>query len=68
MAAVARLRGNALVEFIGLNGETNMDYYDFYEAPIGTIWSSSPWTIRVGTSNFLRSSVKSVAENASMQS
>src|SRR5208282_2335703 len=25
------------------------------EAPIGTIWSSSPWRMSVGTSNFLRS-------------
>jgi hypothetical protein len=30
-------------------------------APIGTIWSSSPWAISVGTSNFFRSSVKSVS-------
>lgn len=29
---------------------------------IGTIWSSSPWMIKVGTSNFFRSSVKSVSE------
>jgi len=32
------------------------------EAPIGTIWSSSPCRIKVGTSNFLRSSVVSVSE------
>ena len=38
------------------------------DAPIGTIWSSSPCMIRVGTSNFFRSSVKSVSENALMQS
>ena len=38
------------------------------EAPIGTIWSSSPCRISVGTSNFFRSSVKSVSENALMQS
>src|ERR1035438_5351512 len=37
-------------------------------APTGTIWSSSPCMMRVGTSNFLRSSVKSVSENAWMQS
>ena len=38
------------------------------EAPIGTIWSSSPWMISVGTSIVFRSSVRSVSENASMQS
>ena len=38
------------------------------EAPIGTIWSSSPCMTSVGTSNFFRSSVKSVSENALMQS
>src|SRR5260370_15713741 len=38
------------------------------ESAIGTIWSSSPWRTRVGTSNFLRSSVKSVSENALTQS
>src|SRR5947199_5721114 len=38
------------------------------DAPMGTIWSSSPCRISVGTSNFLRSSVKSVSENALMQS
>src|SRR5262249_27362712 len=38
------------------------------EAPMGTIWSSSPCMIRVGTSNFFRSSVKSVSEKALMQS
>jgi hypothetical protein len=37
------------------------------DAAIGTIWSSSPWMISVGTSNFLRSSVMSVSENALMQ-
>ncbi len=36
--------------------------------PLGTIWSSSPSMTRVGTSNFLRSSVKSVSENALMLS
>jgi hypothetical protein len=36
--------------------------------PMGTIWSSSPWMMSVGTSNFLRSSVKSVSEKALMQS
>ena len=36
-------------------------------APIGTIWSSSPCRISVGTSNFFRSSVVSVSENALMQ-
>src|ERR671933_1973677 len=38
------------------------------EATIGTIWLSLPWMIRVGTSNFFRSSVKSVSENALMHS
>ena len=38
------------------------------EAPIGTIWSSSPWRMSVGTSNRFRSSVKSVSEKALMQS
>ena len=38
------------------------------EAPIGTIWSSSPCITNVGTSIFLRSPVKSVSENALMQS
>src|SRR5690242_21427583 len=37
------------------------------DAPIGTIWSSSPCRISVGTSNFFRSSVRSVSENALMQ-
>ena len=37
------------------------------EAPMGTIWSSSPCMMSVGTSNFLRSSVRSVSENALMQ-
>ena len=37
------------------------------EAAIGTIWSSSPCRISVGTSIFLRSSVRSVSENALMQ-
>src|SRR5439155_10418411 len=37
------------------------------ESAIGTIWSSSPCRIRVGTSNFLRSSVRSVSENALIQ-
>ena len=36
--------------------------------PIGTIWSSSPCAIRIGTSSALRSSVKSVSENALTQS
>ena len=34
----------------------------------GTIWSSSPCRIRVGTLIIFRSSVKSVSENALMQS
>jgi len=34
------------------------------EASMGTIWSSSPWMVRVGTSIRLRSSVKSVSEKA----
>ena len=38
------------------------------ESFAGTIWSSSPRKTNVGTSNFLRSSVKSVSENASMLS
>ena len=37
-------------------------------ASIGTIWSSSPWMISVGTSNFFEVSVKSVSEKALMQS
>ena len=37
-------------------------------APIGTIWSSSPWMISVGTSIFFRSSVVSVSEKALTQS
>src|SRR4029078_12143864 len=37
------------------------------EAAMGTIWSSSPCRISVGTSNFFRSSVVSVSENALMQ-
>jgi hypothetical protein len=36
-------------------------------ASIGTIWSS-PWITRIGTSKVCRSSVKSVSENALMQS
>src|SRR6266404_2258773 len=35
---------------------------------MGTIWSASPCKIKVGTSTFLRSSVKSVSEKALMQS
>ena len=38
------------------------------EALMGTIWSSSPWTIRVGTSIRCRSWVRSVSEKALMQS
>ncbi len=38
------------------------------EAPIGTIWSSSPCTINVGMSKALRSSVWSVSEKTLMQS
>jgi hypothetical protein len=38
------------------------------EAPMGTIWSSSPWMIRVGTSIRWRSSVRSVSEKALTQS
>ena len=38
------------------------------EASIGTIWSSSPWTIRVGTSIRSRSWVRSVSEKALTQS
>src|SRR5215467_2747596 len=34
------------------------------ESAMGTIWSSSPCSTSVGTSNFFRSSVKSVSENA----
>jgi hypothetical protein len=34
------------------------------ETSMGTTWSSSPWMIKVGTSNFLRSSVRFVSENA----
>ena len=37
-------------------------------APMGTIWSSSPCMISVGTSILLRSSVKSVSLKALMQS
>ncbi|MNU10556.1 hypothetical protein D3C72_2577710 [compost metagenome] len=37
-------------------------------ASIGTIWSSSPWTMSVGRSNFFRSSVKSVSEKALIES
>src|SRR5262249_878338 len=37
------------------------------ESAIGTIWSSSPCSINVGTSMRLRSSVRSVSENALMQ-
>src|SRR5580692_1298883 len=37
-------------------------------AAMGTIWSSSPCMMRVGTSNLFRSSVKSVSEKALMQS
>src|SRR5882762_3972699 len=40
----------------------------FPEILIGTIWSSSPCMTSVGTSNFLRSSWKSVSENALMLS
>ena len=40
------------------------DFFD--ESLIGTIWSSSPCMTSVGTSNFLRSSVKSVSENATL--
>ena len=35
---------------------------------MGTIWSSSPCRISVGTSMGFRSSVRSVSENAVMQS
>jgi len=38
------------------------------ELPIGTIWSSSQCAISVGTSRRFRSSLKSVSENALMQS
>ena len=38
------------------------------DVPIGTIWSASPCKMRVGTSIFFKSSVKSVSENALMQS
>ena len=38
------------------------------DATMGTIWSSSPCRIRVGTSNLLRSSVRSVSEKALIQS
>ena len=34
------------------------------EPSMGTIWSSSPWTISVGTSMSRRSSVRSVSEKA----
>jgi hypothetical protein len=37
-------------------------------ASIGTIWSSSPWMNRVGTSMVPRSPVRSVSEKAAMQS
>src|SRR5207247_9999884 len=37
------------------------------ESAIGTIWSSAPCRIKVGTSNFLRSSVRSVSEKALIQ-
>src|SRR5882724_7676683 len=37
------------------------------ESAIGTIWSSSPCRTSAGTSIFLRSSVRSVSENALMQ-
>ena len=37
-------------------------------AAIGTIWSSSPCARKIGTSSALRSSVKSVSENALTQS
>ena len=37
-------------------------------AAIGTIWSSSPCAMKIGTSSALRSSVKSVSENALTQS
>jgi len=37
------------------------------ESAIGTIWSSSPCRISVGTSIFFRSSVRSVSENALTQ-
>ena len=38
------------------------------EEAIGTIWSSSPWMMSVGTSIFRRSYVKSVSEKALTQS
>jgi hypothetical protein len=38
------------------------------EGSMGTIWSSSPWMIKVGTSIRCRSSVRSVSEKALMQS
>src|SRR5262249_60571340 len=42
-----------------------MSLADFLaESLTGTIWSSSPCSTSVGTSNFLRSAVKSVSENA----
>jgi hypothetical protein len=37
------------------------------EAPIGTIWSSAPWRMSVGTSTLARSAVRSVSENAVIQ-
>src|SRR5882724_7633579 len=44
-----------------------MSLADFLaESFTGTIWSSSPCMTRVGTSIFLRSSVKSVSEKALM--
>src|SRR5262249_10885196 len=46
-----------------------MIFTDFIaDTPIGTIWSSSPWMINVGTSIASRSIVVSVSENALMQS
>jgi hypothetical protein len=46
-----------------------MSRADFFaESFTGTIWSSSPCRTRVGTSNFFKSSVWSVAENALMLS
>jgi hypothetical protein len=38
------------------------------DGPMGTIWSSSPWMIRVGISDLRRSSVKSVSEKAAYAS
>ena len=46
-----------------------ISFADFFaESLTGTIWSSSPCMTRVGISNFLRSSVKSVSEKALMLS